>query len=72
MANPYISLQPSEAVLVQAAATIYAGYLNSGRVAEGAENDWLKRSIQDAVKIARITDDNVDADKELGSHRIEN
>ena len=72
MANPYINLQPSEAVLVQAAATIYAGYLTSGRVEEGNEGDWLKRSIQDAVRIARITDDNVDADKELGSHRIEN
>ncbi len=72
MANPYISLQPSEAVLVQAAATIYAGYLTAGRVDEGDENEWLKRSIQDAARIARITDDNVDADKELGSHRIEN
>ena len=65
MSKPYINLQPSEAVLVQAAATIYSAYLTIGRVAEGEENDWLKRSIQDAVRIARITDDNVTADKEV-------
>jgi len=65
MSKPYISLQPSEAVIVQAAATIYSAYLTSGRVPDGEDEKWLKRSIQDAVRIARITDDNVMADKEL-------
>lgn len=50
---------------MQAAATIYAAYLTTGRVPEGEENEWLKRSIQEAVRIARITDDNVMADKEV-------
>lgn len=65
MSKPYINLQPSEAVLVQAASTIYSAYVTSGRVPEGDENEWIKRSIQDAVRIARITDENIQADKEM-------
>ncbi len=65
MNKPYISLQPSEAVIVQAAATIYSGYVTSGRVCDGEDEKWLKRSIQDAVRIAKATDDNVMADKEV-------
>jgi hypothetical protein len=64
--KPYIALQPSENTLVLAAATIYAGYLTSGRVPEGAEVDWLKQSIKDAIKMARWTDDAVQADAETG------
>ncbi len=65
MNKPFIALQPTEGVIVQAAATIYAGYLAAGRVEEGQESAWLKRSIQEAVKIARLTDDNVQADAEV-------
>jgi hypothetical protein len=65
MGKPYITLQPSEAVLVQAAATIYSGYLAAGRVPAGEESEWLKRSIQDALWVARVTDENVQADKEM-------
>jgi len=63
--KPYIKLQPSEAVLVQAAATIYAGYVNAGRVSEQDETQWLKRSIQEAIRIARLTDEAVMADAEM-------
>ncbi len=65
MGKTYITLQPSEQTLVQAAATIYAGYLSAGRVPEGSEADWIKQSIQDAIKIAKVTDDNVQADAEV-------
>ena len=65
MGKAYISLQPSEQTLVQAAATIYAGYLTAGRVPEGSESDWIKKSIEDAIRIAKVTDDNVQADAEL-------
>jgi len=61
----YISLQPSEQVIVQAAATIYSGYLTAGRVPDGSEKEWIKRSIEDAITIARTTDENVQADKEV-------
>ena len=67
MPKPYINLQPSEAAIVQAAATIYAGYLSSGRVKHGEEHEqeWLKRSIRDAIRIARTTDDSIQADDEM-------
>lgn len=65
MAKAYITLQPSERTLVQAAATIYAGYLTAGRVPEGSESDWIKKSIEDAIRIAKVTDDNVQADAEV-------
>lgn len=65
MKKPYIALQPSEGVLVQAAATIYAGYLTAGRVPEGNESDWIARSIKDAIRIAQTTDENVQSDNEV-------
>ncbi len=65
MNKPYITLQPSEQVLVTAAAGIYAAYISSGRVPDGTESDWMKRSIEEAIRIARITDNAVQADKEL-------
>lgn len=65
MGRPYVALQPSEGIIVQAAATIYAGYLAAGRVAEGSESDWIARSIKDAIRIAQTTDENVQADAEV-------
>ena len=65
MGKPSISLQPSEGIVVQAAATIYAGYLTAGKVEDGSESDWIAKSIQDAIKIAQTTDKNVQSDKEF-------
>jgi hypothetical protein len=65
MGKPYIALQPSEGIIVQAAATIYAGYLTAGRVPEGSESDWIARSIKDAIRIAQTTDENVQSDNEV-------
>ena len=65
MSKPYLALQPSEGVIVQAAATIYSGYLAAGRVTIGKEKDWLKQSIEDAIRIARLTDENIQADNEV-------
>ncbi len=66
MEKPTLSLQPSEAVVVQAAATIYAAYLTTGRVPAGHEKEWMQRSIQEAFWIARTTDEAIRADKEVG------
>ena len=65
MAKTYISLQPSEGVLVQAAAQIYSAYVISGQAAPGSENDWLQRSIREAVRIAKTVDAAVQADAEM-------
>lgn len=61
----YVSLKPSEQAILNAAATIYAGYLSAGRVVDGAESEWLKRSLQEAIQLARAADESVMADGEF-------
>ena len=65
MAKAYIKLQPSEAVIVGAAAQIYAAYVIAGRAEEGDETQWMERSIREAISIAKTVDSNVQADTEL-------
>ena len=65
MAKPVINLQPSEAVIVQAAATIYAAHIAAGQVANGQEKEIMKQSIEDAVFLAVTTDEAIQSDSEL-------
>ena len=65
MARPKLTLHPSEAVVAQSAAYIYAAYLSSGRVPEGKEQQWMQRSIREAYQIARMTDDAIQSDSEM-------
>jgi len=64
MAKQSLSLQPSEAVVVRAAAAIYSAYLIAGRVPEGEQKKWMDRSIQEAFYIARTADDAIQSDDE--------
>ena len=66
MQKPKISLEPSEGILVQAAAGIYSAYISSGQVSKGKENDWMKKSIREAITIAQMTDLAVQSDSEMG------
>lgn len=61
----YMRLMPSESVIIRAAADIYSGYLASGRVQEGQEADYLKRSIIDAIRIADTVDEQIQSDDEV-------
>jgi hypothetical protein len=65
MAKVSLSLQPSEAVVVRAAATIYAGYVAAGKVADGQEQEWLGRALREAIWIARSADDAIRSDTEM-------
>lgn len=65
MGKPYIALQPSEGIIVQAAATIYAGYLTAGFVSGANESEWIARSIKAAIRMAQTTDENVQSDDEV-------
>jgi hypothetical protein len=65
MSRHYISLQPTEAVLVQAAAQIFAAYIASGQCTPEKEEEYLKKSLQLAIRLAMTTDDIVQADKEV-------
>lgn len=64
MNKPYLSLQPSEAVVVQAAAQIFAAYVTSGRAPEGEEESWIRRAVDDAIRIARAVDAAIQSDGE--------
>lgn len=64
--RPDVTLQPSKGVVTQAAAQIYAGYLIGGFVGKTEEPDkWIKRSIREAIGMARTIDVSVQSDKEL-------
>ena len=65
MSKPYVTLKPTEQSILAAAATLYAGYVSAGRVPEGAEKDWLRRSVKEAVSLAQLTDATVMADGEF-------
>ncbi len=65
MAKPYIALQPSETVLVNSTATIYAAYVVAGRVPDGQERQWLQRALNESLLIARTVDEKIHADAEM-------
>ena len=66
MAKLTLTLHPSEAVVVRAAAQIYAAYITTGRVKEGTEKEWMQRSLDEALWIARTSDDMIHSDNEMG------
>ena len=61
-----LTLQPSEQTVLTAAATIYAAYIASGRVATGNETEWMARSVKEATWLAQAVDDAIIADDEVG------
>jgi hypothetical protein len=65
MNRPSLSLQPSEAIVAESASVIYAAYIASGRVPEGAEQKWIDRSVHEAIQIARQTDEAIHSDTEM-------
>lgn len=48
----YLDLQDNEQALLQAASRIYAAYIASGRVTDEENDEWLDRSLYEAVKLA--------------------
>jgi hypothetical protein len=65
MSKPDVTLQPSKGVITQAAAQIYAAYIAAGRLQDDATDPWIKRSIREAITIARTVDASVQSDEEL-------
>jgi hypothetical protein len=52
-------------VVVQVAGHIYAAYIAAGRVAQGDEEQWMQRSIREAIRLATETDQAVISDGEI-------
>ena len=65
MTKYFITLKPSEQAILGAAATIFAGYASASRIPEDEENKWLKKSLKQALQLAKLTDDSVQADGEF-------
>ena len=65
MTKHFITLKPSEQAVLGAAATIYAGYTSAQKVSEGDEKEWLRRSLKEAISLAKLTDDSIQADGEF-------
>ena len=64
MSTTYLSLQQSEGIVLQSAATIYAAYISAGRVPEDEAGKWMKRAIREAIMMAKATDEAVLSDDE--------
>lgn len=64
-AKERLSLQPSEAHVLGAAAQIYAAYLISGRVPTGDEQQWAERAVEDALHMALRCDARIQSDDEV-------
>jgi hypothetical protein len=61
MSKPDITLQPSKGIISEAAARIYAGYIAAGLVPDDDVQPWIKRSIREAIVIAKTVDASIDS-----------
>ncbi|MFC1813334.1 hypothetical protein ACFL03_11675 [Thermodesulfobacteriota bacterium] len=60
----YLSLQHSESVVAQMAATIFAAYLKTNDINDDNENQYIRKAVQTAIKMAVFTDKAVKSDEE--------
>lgn len=66
MGSVSLNLQPSEGIVVRAAAMIYAAYIGTGRVTDGKEKEWRERAAKEAILLAVCIDNAVRSDDEVG------
>jgi hypothetical protein len=66
VSKPRVQLEPSEQTITQAAATLLAAYIVSGKMKDGEERHFLERSVREAIQMARLVDACVAADSEVG------
>ena len=66
MTKHTLTLQPTEAVVFTASANIYAAYIAADQVPQGQEQEWIERSIREALLIAKRIDDSIQSDEEMG------
>jgi hypothetical protein len=62
----YLKLEVSEGIVVQVADQVYSADIAAGRVTEDSEKEWMNRSVREASRIARVVDETVQSDGELG------
>ena len=62
MSKPEITLEPSKGVVSEMAAQIYSAYIIRGDVQEGEEDQYMERSIREAVRIAKTVERSVETE----------
>ncbi|MCK5565418.1 MAG: hypothetical protein KAJ07_09245 [Planctomycetes bacterium] len=63
----YLSLQPSEKAIFQAAANIYAAYIASNQVNNDNQAKLMKKSINAAIAIAKNVENIIQSDEEMSA-----
>lgn len=66
MTEHYLSLKTSEGIVAQMAATIYAAYIAVGKVQSGQEQEYMKKSLREAIALCKAADSHVTSDDEMG------
>lgn len=61
----YLKLHPSEAVITNAAAQIFSGYVAAGQVSDDNEQDLVERSVDIAIRLTTLIDVRVQCEDEL-------
>ena len=61
----YFNLQPSETAIFQAAANIYASYVQTGQVTSENNAEIMKKAIGASISIARTVEKIVQSDEEM-------
>ncbi|OHB77409.1 MAG: hypothetical protein A2Z25_01230 [Planctomycetes bacterium RBG_16_55_9] len=61
----HFSLQPSETVIFQAAANIYASYIVAGQVTDENQTEKMKEAIGASISMARNVQSVVDSDTQM-------
>lgn len=64
MERPYVQLQPDEQAMTIAASNIFAAYVISGE-AKADPDGTLKRAALEAIRLARLVDENVTVPGEM-------
>lgn len=65
MNKSYMSLQPSEGLVLSAASRIYAGYIAAGKVNPGDEDAYMQRAMDAALHLAKTLDERIVSDNEM-------
>ena len=63
----HFNLQPSETVIFQAAANIFASYIAAGQVTDENQAEMMEKAIAASISMAHHVDEVVISDKEMSS-----
>ena len=66
MTRTNVTLQPSKRIVTLSATSIYAAYVSAGKIqCEQDAQDWIDRSVREAISIAEHVERLVQSDEEL-------